>query len=84
MAIGAFIGDAQRNLDGTFYAVSSNEELSGCFGTNMLIAGKGVLNHNGEGVTGFASRINFWNGEMTPTALENRSASISYYPCIKY
>jgi hypothetical protein len=92
MSIGAYLGDAIRNITGfiTFYHdTDTNRKLvytaGGAFDlanvaysmTNMYIQ-----QHSGSGTS--YDVVYFDPSRIVPVALENRPASISAYLCIKY
>jgi hypothetical protein len=80
-SIGAYLGDAIRNISGNIYSIAT---LSyGAYGAmqHETISGTplGISQTNG----GLES-IQFNASFVVPTALENRPASVSAYLCIKY
>jgi hypothetical protein len=88
-AIGAFIGDAIRNIKGSCYPqIDANsggnvpiQNVSGAIYATALYQ----ISYLARGATVTApSGIGFDASLVVPAALENRPASISAYVCIKY
>jgi hypothetical protein len=82
MSIGRFIGDAIRNIEGTFGYVASGTQ-DGAFRPHFVSSGTFFLSQ-GAGEYFPFTVVDFKASIVVPTALENRPASVSAYVCIKY
>jgi hypothetical protein len=82
MAIGAHLGDAIRNVVGTFgYVLAATQTPSNVFYIEETFPERLVYNYdNGY----FIYRIKMDLSRVVPTALENRPVSISALICITY